>query len=92
MAAAAVPKAVQWLSGVLAGLLIDLALDAARDGVLERPRRPPVMPGPIWRDLMKEYIRVCECEEDPELIEVCRDRMLRILEGNATSGTRRRSR
>lgn len=72
------------VKAILYGIIAHLISEAARDYMDEEewqfPGKPRDVPAPVWNEIRKHYDAVCECTDDPEALEICRDRLIKGLE------------
>ena len=92
MAAAPVAREViKWLIGVIATLTAEKALDGWEAGeVMGWPRKPALVPPDTWKLMRKHYDDMCTCTDDPEALELCRERMIAELEASIPTRSSKR--
>lgn len=78
------------LYGIIAHLLAEWAYYAAEDGEPPFPMKPQQVPTETWREIQKAYKAMCDCNDDPEALEICRDRMISNLEATLPQRSTRR--
>lgn len=91
MPAAPIAKeAIKWLLGVIAALAAERALDSYElDDIYAWPGKPKDVDPRLWAEMRNHYNAMCDCADDPEALELCRDRMIAEIEASIT---RRRAR
>ena len=92
MAAAPVAReVVKWLAGIIATLMAERALDEYEMvQSVWLPKKPPGIPPDVWRTMQKRYDEMCECTDDPEALELCRNRMIAELEASIPTRSSKR--
>ena len=68
------------LYGILAHLIADIAAQRIEEEGPGMPSRNPDIPADAWKEVMAAYRKVCDCTDDPEAYEICRDRLIEGLE------------
>lgn len=78
------------LYGIIAHLISEMAYEAMEEDGSGLPSKPREVPAQVWNEIRKHYDAICECTDDPEAQEICRERLIQGLESTLPTRSRRK--
>ena len=91
---AAAPVAAEALKallyGILAHLIAEMATDAIEGEGAGIPGKPRDVSPEAWLQVRRFFDDACDCTDDPEALEICRDRFIAGLEATLPRSKRRK--